>query len=368
MPDATGAPDPVSISPIVPTSTPDPASISAIVPTFNDVGRIGDALESIATQTVPPGEIVVCDDCSDDGTEGVVRELAAQYAQTVAIRYLRLPARAGAAAARNAGIAAAKGAWIANCDSDDTWAPTKLERQIRFLREWQGMQRIALLGTHGHNMNDAKKIISPAIMGPTSEQDYNELVRTGGIFYVIHSSALFTREDFLAVGSYSSEYGAADDYPFFCRMAERGVVLNIPEPLVCYRKRAGSVQFSRFWDLRQDVMRLTVNQRRLAGGQDPLGREEFAAQLAAAPPRERFKRRRQLWGFYYYKLGSTHMVNDSRVRGGLELALASVLDPARVRAGIANTLGARYNPRRPTTWGTVRNRIARSFHSDQSAT
>jgi glycosyltransferase involved in cell wall biosynthesis len=324
---------------------PDPASISVIIPTFDDAGRIVDALHSIAAQTTLPGEVVVCDDCSEDTTEGVVRELAARHAGRIAIRWIRLDSRAGAAAARNAGIAAARGEWIANCDSDDVWAPTKLERQIEFLREWRGKQRIALLGTYGHNINDAKKVISPAIMGPTSEEDYDELVRAGGIFYVIHSSALFTRTDFLAVGGYSSEYGAADDYPFFCRMAERGVVLNIPEPLVYYRKRAGSVQFSRFWDLRQDVMRLTVNQRRLANGEAPIGREEYAAQLARAPARERLRRRRQLWGFYYYKLGSTHVVNGSRIRGGLELALASVLDPARVRAGVANAVRGR-RPRR----------------------
>jgi glycosyltransferase involved in cell wall biosynthesis len=324
-----------------PRPAPDPASISAIVPTFNDAARIGDALQSIASQTLPPGEVVVCDDCSDDGTADVVHELAERCASAVSIRYIRLPARAGAAAARNAGIAAARGEWIANCDSDDIWAPAKLERQIEFLREWRGERPIALLGTHGHNMNDAKRVISPAIMGPTSEREYEELVKEGKIFYVIHSSALFARKDFLAIGGYTGEYGAADDYPFFCRMAERGVVLNIPEPLVYYRKRAGSVQFSRFWELRQDVMRLTVNQRRRAHGQTELGREEFAAQLAAAPARERFKRRRQLWGFYYYKLGSTHMVNGSRVRGGLELALAGALDPARVRAGVENAVRGR---------------------------
>jgi len=328
---------------------PDPAAISVIVPTFNDVGRVGDALESIVSQTLPPAEIVVCDDGSDDGTERFVRALAARSG-AVDIRYIRLAVRSGAAAARNAGIAAARGEWIANCDSDDVWAPRKLERQIEFIRDWSGDRRIALLGTHGYNMNDARKVISPAVMGPTTENDYNELVTAGGIFYVIHSSALYTRTDFLAIGGYGTEYGAADDYPFFCQMAERGVVINMPEPLVYYRKRAGSVQFDRFWDLRQDVLRLTVNQRRRAGGQAPIGREEFAAQLACAPAWERFRRRKQLRGYYYYKLGSTHVVNGRRLRGGLELALACMLDGARVRAGVMNAIRAR-RPRALTSRG-----------------
>jgi glycosyltransferase involved in cell wall biosynthesis len=328
-------------------AAPEPASISVIIPTFNDVGRIGDALESIVNQTAPPGEVVVCDDGSDDDTERFVQEFAARRAGEVEIRYIPLLSRSGAAAARNAGVAAASGEWIANCDSDDIWAPNKLERQIEFIRDWRGSRRIALLGTHGYNVNDAKKIISPAVMGPTTEADYNALVRAGGIFYVIHSSALFTRSDFLAVGGYGTEYGAADDYPFFCEMAALGVVINMPERLVHYRKRAGSVQFDRFWDLRQDVQRLTVNQRRRAQGQAPIGREEFAAQLARAPAWERFKRRKQLLGYYSYKLGSTHTVNGRRLRGGLELVLACALDGARVRAGVVNAIRAR----RPRTRG-----------------
>jgi glycosyltransferase involved in cell wall biosynthesis len=257
------------------------------------------------------------------------------------VRYVRLASRTGVVAARNEGIAVASGKWIATCDSDDVWAPTKLERQIRFIRDWAGSERIALLGTHGYNMNDAKRVISPARMGPTSEQDYLAIRSRGGLYYVIHSSAFYARADYLAVGGYSTEYGAADDYHFFCRMAERGVVINLPEPLVYYRKRAGSVQLARFWDQRQGVWRLAENQRRRASRQPLLGPEEFAAQLAAAPLRRRVRRRRRAWGMYYYRSGATHMANGRRVRGAAELVLAASMDWARLRAGVLNVLRAR---------------------------
>ncbi|MGA2321424.1 MAG: glycosyltransferase family 2 protein [Solirubrobacteraceae bacterium] len=323
------------------SAAPDPASISVIIPTYNDVGRIGDALASIVNQTTPPAEIIVADDGSEDDTEQFVRDFATRQAGGVSIRYIRLSSRSGAAAARNAGIAAARGEWIANCDSDDVWAPAKLERQTAFLGHWKGSQRIALLGTHGYNINDAKRVLSPAIMGPTTEDDYKALRRAGRIFYVIHSSALFSRADFLAVGGYTTEYGAADDYPFFCRMADRGVVINLPEPLVYYRKRAGSVQHDRFWDLQQNVLRLTENERRRAAGQAPIGRDEFASLQASAPLWRRFRRRKRAWGFYYYRAGSADMVNGRPVRGGLELLLASLLDGARLRAGVRNAVRAR---------------------------
>ena len=323
------------------------ASISVVVPTFNDVGRIGDALSSIVNQTLAPGEIVVCDDLSDDGTEQFVREFDALQGGAVTVRYVRLPSRSGVVAARNEGIAAARGEWIATCDSDDVWATAKLERQARFVSDWKGSERIALLGTHGYNMNDAKRVISPAIMGPTTEDDYHALRRAGGIFYLIHSSVFFSRSDFLAVGGYTTEYGAADDFDFFCRMAERGVVINLSEPLVYYRKRAGSVQLARFWDQRYGVWRLAENQRRRTAGQPLVSREDFASQLAAAPALERFRRRKRALGMYYYRSGVTHMVNGRRVRGGAELVLASLMDGARIRAGVRNAVRARTSRRSP---------------------
>jgi glycosyltransferase involved in cell wall biosynthesis len=320
---------------------PEPRSISVVVPTFNDVGRIGDALTAIVNQTLPPAEIVVSDDGSDDGTEQFVREFGAGQAGQVPVRYVRLASRSGVVAARNLGISAAQGEWIANCDSDDVWAPEKLERQASFIRRWRGRQRIALLGTHGYNMNDAGRVISPAVMGPTTEDDYDSLRRAGGVFYVIHSSVLFRRSDFSAVGGYSTEYGAADDFDFFCRMAELGVVINVPEPLVYYRKRAGSVQLARFWDQRQGVLRLAENQRRRAAGQAPVGRDEFAAQLASAPVWGRFRRRKQALGMYYYRSGAANTANGRLARGGVELLLASIMDGARLRAGLRNALRGR---------------------------
>lgn len=319
-------------------TSPDPSSISVVVPTFNDAGRIGDALSSIVNQTLTPAEIVVSDDGSEDDTERLVREFAARHARELAVRYVRLPSRSGVVAARNRGISVAGGEWIACCDSDDIWARDKLERQVHFIHAWRGRRRIALLGAHGYNMNDAKKVISPAIMGPTTEADYEELRRAGGIFFVIHSSVMFSRADFEALGGYSTEYGAADDFDFFCRMAERGVVINLAEPLVYYRKRAGSVQLDRFWDQRQGVLRLAENQRRRAAGRPLLAREEFAAQLASAPVWTRLRRRRRILGMYYYRAGATHMVNGRPIRGGVELLLAGMMDGRRLRSGARNVL------------------------------
>jgi glycosyltransferase involved in cell wall biosynthesis len=327
-------------------TTPDAASISVVVPVFEDVGRLGDALTGIVEQTLCPGEIVVADDCSKDGTDGFVREFAARHQQALPIRYVRLPERGGDAKARDAGIAAAGGDWIAICDSDDIWAAAKLERQLSLIAGWQGRRRLVLLGTHGFNVNDAKRVISPAIMGPTNEAQYDAVRRRGGLFYLIHSSVLFSRADFERVGGYScSEYGPASEFDLFCRMAELGVVINLPEPLVYYRKRAGSMQLDSFWERNRNVARLTANQRRRAAGQPPISEAEFSAKLAAAPIWTRTRRRSKALGMYYYRRGATDMVNGRRARGAVELTLAALLDWGRLLAGARNAVRPSPRPR-----------------------
>ncbi len=323
------------------TGSAEPGSISVVVPTYNDVGHIGAALEGIVGQTLRPLEIVVSDDCSDDGTGEFVERFAAERAGGIPVRYTRLPKRSRDLSARNAGIALAQGEWIANCDSDDVWAPNKLERQMQVISQWRGARRLALLGTYGYNVNDAMRVLSVARMGPTSEQEYERVLAAGELFFVIHSSAMYRRADYEALGGYRSEYGAANEWDFFARMAERGVVMNIPEPLVYYRKRTGSMQLDLFWEQRRGVWRLAENQRRRVAGEPPLDREQYAAKLASEPAWTRLRRAMYIRGMYYYRRGATDVVNGRRARGAAELALSGLLDPARMRAGVVGVLRQR---------------------------
>ena len=98
---------------------------SVLIPAYNVSGIIGNAVRSAATQTYPPLEILVIDDCSTDNTVEVVKALARDIPS---IRLLSTPANGGPAAARNVGLRAARGDWIALLDSDDVWKPGRLER------------------------------------------------------------------------------------------------------------------------------------------------------------------------------------------------------------------------------------------------
>ena len=96
--------------------------ISVVIPTHNRATLVGRAIRSVIGQTLAPREIIVVDDGSDDGTASLV----AREFPTVTV--LRQP-HAGVSTARNRGIAAAAGEWIALLDSDDEWLPRKLASQ-----------------------------------------------------------------------------------------------------------------------------------------------------------------------------------------------------------------------------------------------
>lgn len=103
-----------------------PPTISCIVPVYNGERFLADTLESIFAQTYRPIEVVVVNDGSTDGTVGVL----AQYDGR--IRVVRQD-NSGQAAARNRGLEAAEGAFIAFQDADDLWAREKLELQMAWL-------------------------------------------------------------------------------------------------------------------------------------------------------------------------------------------------------------------------------------------
>lgn len=101
-------------------------SISVIIPTFNRRQVLGRAIDSVLTQTRPADEIIIIDDGSTDGTEAYVREAYPD------LHYIFQP-NEGISHARNQGIRAARGDWLAFLDSDDQWLPKKLEKQLQVL-------------------------------------------------------------------------------------------------------------------------------------------------------------------------------------------------------------------------------------------
>src|SRR5918993_1740820 len=101
-------------------------AVTVIVPTRDRVHFLSQTLRSIRLQHAVDMEVVVVDDGSPPGqVDAVVAAL-----QDDRFRVLRNNTAQGVSAARNTGIAAARGAWVAFCDDDDLWATDKLRRQL----------------------------------------------------------------------------------------------------------------------------------------------------------------------------------------------------------------------------------------------
>lgn len=107
--------------------------VSIIMPYYNAAKYIKATVTAIIFQTYKDWELIVVDDCSPaPETDEVLNEINAMDAR---ILILKAKKNGGAGAARNIAIREAKGRYLAFCDSDDWWYPTKLEEQIKFMEE-----------------------------------------------------------------------------------------------------------------------------------------------------------------------------------------------------------------------------------------
>ena len=109
-----------------------PPRFSVVIPVYQRAHVVGRALRSVLAQTWLPAEILVVDDGSTDAVEAAVYEATAEA--SVPTRVLRHDANRGANAARNTGVAAARGSWVSFLDSDDVWHQDRLARHAEAIQ------------------------------------------------------------------------------------------------------------------------------------------------------------------------------------------------------------------------------------------
>ena len=98
-------------------------TVSVILPTYNRVALLPRAISSVLNQSYSNLELIVVDDCSNDGTEEEISRI-----RDARLTVIRQAVNSGPGAARNVGIRAASGQYIASQDSDDEWLPEKLTK------------------------------------------------------------------------------------------------------------------------------------------------------------------------------------------------------------------------------------------------
>jgi len=228
--------------------------VSVIVPTFNRAALLPRALESLLAQTRRADEIIVVDDGSTDGTAAVLERFGD------AIRYIREAENRGISHARNTGMRAATGDYLAFLDSDDAYAPRKLELQAAFL---DAHPEIAMVSTdisaHYRNGKVRERHLrlyheNYELKGWSYEDIYEEKGEfaapggavpyyAGNIFrYIIEGpllaspTVMLRREVVDTVGYQNERFRWAEDYEFGARICKRFRVgfLDIPTYTVHY--------------------------------------------------------------------------------------------------------------------------------------
>lgn len=106
--------------------------VSIITPSYNSSRFVRATIESIQVQTYQNWELLITDDCSNDGSVSVIREYMEKDSR---IKLFIQETNQGPGAARNRSLENATGQYIAFLDSDDVWEPQKLEKQLEFMKE-----------------------------------------------------------------------------------------------------------------------------------------------------------------------------------------------------------------------------------------
>jgi len=210
----------------------------------NAENHIGEALVSLLDQTLDDFEIIVVDDASTDSTAAVAEAL-----DDVRIRLIRLPDNRGAAGARNAGLRAALGQYVAIQDADDVSRPDRLARQLAYLKEHP---RVDVLGAQIRVIDDDGEAVGRREY-PTG---HAAIMRVMPRWNPIAHSTVMTRTDLvIRAGGYPERMRAAHDYALWAELAGRGAVFaNLPATLVGYRIHRDTIKTTQVYETLRNTL------------------------------------------------------------------------------------------------------------------
>lgn len=217
-----------------------PITISAVIPAYNSAKFIRAAISSIQAQTHPVDEIIVVDDGSTDDTENVVAQISDS------IVYCK-QANQGPSAARNRGIALAKGDWIAFLDADDQWTPDKIAKQLAILELHPELKLIS--GDMAEIDNDDRLITASVLAKHNFLESFQQLagrpipnalavlVKKN---FIPTGTVLVKRDTILVAGSFSTAIRFGEDLEMWAKIATNHPISCLPEVLMLRRQHGSN--------------------------------------------------------------------------------------------------------------------------------
>lgn len=251
--------------------------VSVVIPTRNRHRLLALALASVLDQRDVSLEVIVVDEASTDDTAALLRSHADPR-----VRLLHNDVPLGKSAARNRGIAEARGEWVAFLDDDDIWAPEKLLLQIEALRTTGRSWAY----TGSVNITEDHRVLGGAPPQPP-ERVAEELPRVNAV--PGGCSSVMVRRNALPTPAFDGRYRLCEDWDLWIRLAQAGSPAYVAKPLVGYRVHSGNSS----QDTARFLTELEMIENRYGG---PVDRVVFYQYLA----RVSLRMNRQLTALQFY--------------------------------------------------------------------
>ena len=195
-------------------------NISVIIPTYNAARLLARGISSVLEQTEKVNDIIVVDDGSRDDTSQVVSRFGS------VVTYITQQ-NGGPAKARNAGLRAARGEWIAFLDADDWWLPNKISLQVEAVRNspktslvYTGLRIVDEDGNFKYESNTPAEELWPQLRWRNP---------------IAPSCVLARRDALLEIGGFNENLWGCEDWEAWLLMRRKAPFLNVPDAVTCYR-------------------------------------------------------------------------------------------------------------------------------------
>lgn len=196
--------------------------ISVILPTFNRAHVLRRALDSIAAQEDADWELLVVNDGSTDNSKSVYEEWLKTQTGQKRIEWIDT-VNGGVSRARNIGVKAAKGEWLAFLDSDDEWKPGKLKDQLKLANNYSWIHGEEIWIRNGVRVNPMKK------HKKSGGRIFN---RSVDLCCVSPSTVMIKREVFDRFGGFREDFPVCEDYDLWLKIASEYEVGFVEEPVL----------------------------------------------------------------------------------------------------------------------------------------
>jgi glycosyltransferase involved in cell wall biosynthesis len=221
-----------------------PELVSVIVPFHNSERYLGEAIRSVLAQTYRPLELLLVDDGCSDGSASIASTLASEHTE---IRLLALPENRGPAAARNRGLADARGGLLTFLDSDDLMLRERLAWQVRYLTDNPGVDVVLCAEELAVEPDAPPETVRPRdSRGP------------GPRFHTM--SMMARRRTFAIVGGFNPSYRVGEDLDWLFRASAAGLVVGKLDRVLMRRRLHGANLSSRTREIKAAILR-SVRQR-----------------------------------------------------------------------------------------------------------